>query len=171
MTVTGTHIAYLHTCHRKLWLFASGVQMEHTSELVAEGRLIGETSYGERAEKFTEIEVDGIKIDFFDAKRKVIHEVKKSPAVEQAHIAQVKYYIYRLAQRGLDGVTAILEYPRLKTREVVTLQPEEFAEVEKWERQVTDVIAAENCPPVIRSRICKTCSYFDFCYSNESELP
>jgi CRISPR/Cas system-associated exonuclease Cas4 (RecB family) len=40
MQVTGTHIAYLHTCARKLWLFANGLNMEHTSEVVAEGRLI-----------------------------------------------------------------------------------------------------------------------------------
>lgn len=70
MTVTGTHIAYLHLCHRKLWLFANGINMEHTSELVAEGKLIGETSYSDRAQKFTEIEIDGVKIDFYDAKIK-----------------------------------------------------------------------------------------------------
>jgi CRISPR/Cas system-associated exonuclease Cas4 (RecB family) len=38
MHTTGTHIAYLHLCHRKRWLFANGMQMEHRSELVAEGR-------------------------------------------------------------------------------------------------------------------------------------
>ncbi|MDZ4711764.1 MAG: Dna2/Cas4 domain-containing protein, partial [bacterium] len=27
MQITGTHIAYLHICHRKLWLFANGISM------------------------------------------------------------------------------------------------------------------------------------------------
>lgn len=45
MPITGTHIAYLHTCHLKLWLFASGILMEHTSDIVVEGKLFGEKSY------------------------------------------------------------------------------------------------------------------------------
>ncbi|MHB1179040.1 MAG: Dna2/Cas4 domain-containing protein [Daejeonella sp.] len=76
MLLTATDINYYHVCHRKLWLFANGIRMEHTSDVVAEGKLIGETTYPERAEKYTEIEVDGIKIDFYDAKNKVVHEVK-----------------------------------------------------------------------------------------------
>lgn len=95
--LTATHIAYLHTCHRKLWLFANGINMEHTSEIVAEGKLIGETTYTDRAQKFTEIEIDGVKIDFYDARNKMVHEVKKSASVEQAHIAQVQYYLYKLS--------------------------------------------------------------------------
>ncbi|MCL5459918.1 CRISPR-associated protein Cas4, partial [Loigolactobacillus coryniformis] len=87
----GTHIAYLHTCHRKLWLFANGIQMEHTSDKVGEGKLIAETTFLDRARKYTELAIDGIKIDFYDAKSKVIHEVKKSDKVEHAHLAQVNY--------------------------------------------------------------------------------
>ncbi len=93
MTIAGTHIAYLHTYHRKLWLFAIDIQMEHTSEIVAEGKLIAETTYLDRARKYTELAIDGIKIDFYDAKNKVVHEVKKSDKVEHAHKAHVIYYL------------------------------------------------------------------------------
>src|SRR5688572_11102706 len=113
MNITGTIIAYYHFCTRRMWLHANGIKMEHTSETVAEGKLIGETSYTDRAQRFTEIEVDGVKIDFYDARNKVIHEVKKSSSVEQAHIAQVKYYIYKLKQKGIEGVAGIIEYPKL----------------------------------------------------------
>lgn len=167
MTVTGTHIAYFHLCHRKLWLFANGINMEHTSEVVAEGKLIGETTYTDRASKFTEVEVDGIKIDFYDARNKVIHEVKKSNRVEQAHVAQVKYYIHKLAEKGIQGVTGILEYPKLKKREEVHLAPEEGEAVKTWEKEVRRIVEQEACPPVIHASICKTCSYYDFCYSSE----
>lgn len=44
MNIIGAHIAYLHTCHRKLWLFAHGIQMEHASDIVAEGKLISKTT-------------------------------------------------------------------------------------------------------------------------------
>src|ERR1044072_8241024 len=102
MLPTANHIDYYFICHRKLWLFANGITMEHTSDIVAEGKLIGKTSYPGRAEKFTEVEVDGVKIDFYDARNKVIHEVKKSNRVEHAHIAQVKYYIYKLTRKGVE---------------------------------------------------------------------
>src|SRR5690606_41127865 len=100
MTLTGTHIAYLHVCHRKLWLFSNGINMENTSALVSEGRLIGETTYLDRAKKFTQVEIDVIKIDFYDARNKVVHEVKKASSIEQAHVAQVQYYLYKLRQLG-----------------------------------------------------------------------
>lgn len=167
MYVTGTHIAYLHLCHRKLWLFANGINMEHTSDVVAEGKLIGETSYQARSEKFTEIEVDGIKIDFYDARNKVIHEVKKSNSVEQAHIAQVKYYIFKLLEKGIEGVTGILEYPKLKQREDVFLTEADKENVKQWEIDVGRIVKNDACPGVIKAKICKTCSYHDFCYARE----
>ena len=96
MYITATHIAYLHLCHRKLWLFSQGLQMEHGSELVAEGKFIEETSYQQRAEKWQQIQLEGIKIDHFDAKNGIVKEVKKSSKRESAHIAQVKYYLFVL---------------------------------------------------------------------------
>ncbi|WP_084166054.1 Dna2/Cas4 domain-containing protein [Anditalea andensis] len=48
MNLTGTHIAYLHTCHRKLWLFANGIQMGHIAGIEAKGKLISKTNYTNR---------------------------------------------------------------------------------------------------------------------------
>lgn len=45
MQITGTHFNYYQICHRKLWLFANGINMEHNSHLVYEGKLIHEESY------------------------------------------------------------------------------------------------------------------------------
>lgn len=167
MLITGTHIAYLHLCHRKLWLFANGINMEHTSDVVAEGKLIGETAYSDRAVKFTEVEVDGVKIDFYDARNKVIHEVKKSSSVEYAHIAQVKFYMYKLREKGMEGVTGIIEYPKLRKREHVNFEAGDDAAVRSWADDVVTIVEKEVCPPVIRAKICKSCSYQDFCYSDE----
>ena len=80
--LTGTHFNYYQVCKRKLWLFANGINMEHTSDLVLEGRLIHEDSYPQRSGKYEEIELDGIKVDFYDPKQKVIHEIKKSNKVD-----------------------------------------------------------------------------------------
>src|SRR5680860_441443 len=136
MRITGTHIAYYHTCKRKLWLFANGIQMEHTSENVAEGKLIGETTYLDRARKYTELEIEGIKIDFYDAKNRVIHEVKKSDKVEEAHIAQVKYYLYILKKNRIPDASAIIEYPKMKQTQTVEWEDGDQEKILEWIEKV-----------------------------------
>jgi CRISPR-associated exonuclease Cas4 len=164
--MTGTHIAYLHLCHRKLWLFHHSIQMEHTSELVAEGKFIGETSYPQRAERWQEIQIEGIKIDHYDAVQHLVREVKKSNKKEEAHTAQVKYYLHVLRRNGIEAIKAILEYPKLRITEEVLLTPQEAAEVTRWEQQVEAITSQENCPPVIHKPMCKKCAYYEFCYTD-----
>jgi len=166
-SIIATHINYYFVCHRKLWLFANGIRMEHTSETVAEGKLIGETTYTDRSQQYTEVEVDGIKIDFYDAKNKVVHEVKKSDKVEKAHIAQVKYYIYKLGQQGIAGVTGLIEYPKMRQTETVEMEPGDKELIQTWEMNIKQIVGSEICPPLLRKPICKQCSYFDFCYVEE----
>jgi len=45
LTITGMEFNYFHICHRKLWLFSHGIQMEQTSDNVLLGKLIDEHSY------------------------------------------------------------------------------------------------------------------------------
>jgi len=165
--LTATHINYYHVCKRKLWLFANGIQMEHTSETVAEGKLIGETTYQDRATQYTEVEFDGVKIDFYDAKNKIVHEVKKSDKVENAHKAQVLYYLYKLTKNGIEGASGIIEYPKLRQTETVNWTPDSLGIVLQWEKEVEEIMANENCPATIKAKICKNCSYYDFCYVDE----
>jgi CRISPR-associated exonuclease Cas4 len=167
MNITATHINYYHLCHRKLWLFSNGIQMEHTSGTVYEGKLIHESSYPQRAEKYTELAMEGIKIDYYDTLRKVVHEVKKSDKMEQAHIAQVKYYLYVLERNGIEGATGVLEYPKLRQTEEVCLTDEDRTQIPLWEQQIQRIVEEENCPEVINKKICKSCSYYEFCYVGE----
>ncbi len=167
MNLTATHINYYFICHRKLWLFANGINMEHTSEAVAEGKLIGETTYPQRAERYTEISIGGSKIDFYDARDKVIHEIKKSDSIEEAHEWQVKYYIWLLRQNGIEGVTGILEYPKLRHTSHVELSDADSRFLPQLCRDIEQLVMNEHCPPRINSKICKNCSYFDFCYVSE----
>lgn len=68
--------------------------MEHTSDLVYEGKILHENSYPQRSERYEELEIEGIKIDYYDTRNKVIHEIKKSDKMDAAHEWQLKYYIY-----------------------------------------------------------------------------
>jgi CRISPR-associated exonuclease Cas4 len=167
MLLTASHITYFMLCHRKLWLFANGITMEHTSEIVSDGKLLHETSYGDRAEKYSEVEIGGIKIDFYDAKNKIIHETKRSNKAEEAHEWQLKYYIYILKQHGVDGVTGILEYTKLKQCKEIQLSGEDEHYINTIIPQIEKLIQAENCPEKIKIGLCRNCSYYDFCWSGE----
>jgi CRISPR-associated exonuclease Cas4 len=167
MNITGTQFNYYLICHRKLWLFSNGINMEHTSDLVYEGKLIHETSYPQRSERYTEIELEGIKIDYFDPKNKVIHEIKKSDSHEEAHEWQVKYYIYVLERNGMEGVTGILEYPKLRETSEVTLSEPDREEIREIVKDIEKIIASDACPDRLKISKCKNCSYFDFCWSEE----
>lgn len=168
MQVTGTHIHYYFNCHRQLWLFANGINMEHTSETVDIGKLIHESTYQHRTDRFQELEIGPIKIDFFDQKNKVVHEVKKSSKLQMSHIWQVRYYIYILEQAGIEGVTGILEYPKERKTEEVLLSELDREYLMELIVKIEKLIQYDQCPPLINKPKCKNCSYYDFCYANES---
>ena len=173
MITTATCINYYHICHRKLWLFANGIRMEHTSDTVYDGKLLHDSSYPQRAEKHTEIEISattssGIelsgKIDFYDAKEKVIHEIKRSDKIETAHEWQVKYYIWLLELNEITGVRATLEYPKLRSSLKVILENADRQYLEGIIPKIALLKESEECPVKINSKICKNCSYYDLCY-------
>jgi len=167
-TITASLFNMFHICKREMWLHSNNINMEHTSDTVYEGKLIGENTYLQRPEKYTELQLDGIKIDFYDAKNKVIHETKKSNKVEHAHIAQVNYYQYVLSKNGLEGVTGVLEYPTLrKTETIMALSDIEKIEIENQVEEIKKIIHSDACPGKLKKTFCRSCSYFDFCWSEE----
>jgi CRISPR-associated exonuclease Cas4 len=171
MQITGTLIQYYFFCHRQLWLHANDIKMEAGFDLVELGNLVQEESYNQRPEKYEQIEIGPIKIDFFDTKNKIIHEIKKSSKFHETHIWQVKYYIYIFEQHGIEGVTGILEYPKeRKTVEVFLSQPDR-ERIEELKQEINRVIFMEECPKVLNSNKCKNCSYYDFCYASETDEP
>ena len=169
MQITGTCFNYYHVCERKLWFHAKGIRMEHTSDLVYEGRLIHEGSYPQRSTRYREVELSGGKVDFYDPKAKVIHEVKKSDKVEPAHLWQLKYYIYLFEENGIEGVSGVLEYPVLRKKVEVEFQSEDRREIEKILAEIEKIISDENCPPLVKKRLCGSCSYYEFCFAQEME--
>ncbi|RMF22099.1 MAG: Dna2/Cas4 domain-containing protein, partial [Bacteroidetes bacterium] len=86
--------------------------------------------------------------------------------MEEAHVAQVKFYLYLLHCNGVEDARGIIEYPRLRQRtEVPPLDEADRQEVEGWIERVREVVEQRACPPVIREPVCKRCAYFDYCYS------
>jgi len=169
MQITGTHFNYYQICKRKLWLFANGINFEHTSDLVYEGKLIHEDSYPQRSSKYEEVEIGGVKVDYYDAMRKVIHEIKKSDKVETAHEWQLKYYLYVFEQNGIIDCSGLLEYPTLRQTKHIVLSENDREMLGEMGREISRIIHSDTCPPKDKKRICKNCSYYDFCYTVEPD--
>jgi CRISPR-associated exonuclease Cas4 len=127
------------------------------------GKLIHEASY-EREKK--EIELDSIKIDFFDLKNGVLHEVKKSDSFEDAHKWQTLYYMYQLKKRGVICTKGEIDYPKQKKCVDVYLTPELEIELEKIVEDIKEIIDCKYPPKIgVKFSLCKSCSYFELCYS------
>jgi CRISPR-associated exonuclease Cas4 len=175
MTINATLINLYHVCPREMWLHANGIRMEHTSDTVYDGKLLHETSYPQRAVKHSEIELSALcegtaltgKIDFYDAKDKIIHETKRSDKVEQAHEWQLKYYIWLFELNGIQDVHGLLEYPKLRQTGEVWLSQADRSYLQEVVLQIKVLLESENCPDRINARICKSCSYYDLCYIDE----
>ena len=159
-TITATQINYYFVCHRELWLFSHQINMEHNSELVALGKLLHENSY-KRENK--EIQIGPIKIDFI-GRDGIIHEVKKTPSIEEAHLWQVKYYIWYLKNLGVKNIRGELDYPKLKMTKSVELTEEDSERINDILHKIQTIIDSEEIPKVINKSRCKRCSYYELCY-------
>jgi len=139
--------------------------MEHTSDAVAAGNLLDQHTYPRRSKKYTQLSLGHLKIDHFDPKEKIIKETKKSPKLEHAHVAQLKYYLYALEQRGVRGVTGLLEYPsQRRTKTVELTEADRSSVIPGWEAEIGRVVALEECPELVRKPYCRNCAFYDFCF-------
>lgn len=175
MTINATLINLYNVCPRECWLHANGVRMEHTSDTVADGKLLHETSYTDRNAKHSEMSIEALfeglslygKIDFYDSKRRVIHETKRGNKVEEAHTWQVKFYLWLLKLNGIEDATGIIEYPLLRQTDKVILSSEDELHLQKLVNKIMTLQESEACPAVINGKICRSCSYYDLCYIDE----
>ena len=165
---TGTQVKYFAFCHRRLWLFTHGVEMERENEDVQLGTTLGEKSY-ERERKEVNID-DKIVLDWTEHKLEddgtlTLHEVKKSKSFDQAHRLQVLYYLYYLKHKGVTA-RGVIDYPLLKKTESVELTPEAESEVHRVLDGVKSVVEMPQAPPRLdNKRLCEKCAYFELCWS------
>lgn len=162
MNITGIMIYYYFICQRKLWYFNNNINMEQNSELVAMGKLLDEETYS-REKKGILID-NTINIDFIKNKT-ILHEVKKTKSIEEAGIWQMKYYIYYLENKGVKDIKAQIDFPLLRETKEIILEDKDRIVLENVVKNIEEVIQDDKTPPLINSKICKKCSYYDLCYS------
>jgi len=165
MKITGTHINYYFHCKRHLWFFAHHILMEQTSDIVAIGKFISESTYERKKHElhFMEDNFDYV-IDFFDKRTNTIHEIKKTDKMEEIHKRQVKFYMLRLKELGIEDVKGIIDYPKLKKTIKVELTEIDEIELKRVFEDIKLIIKQKHPPNVIRKTYCRKCSYFELCY-------
>jgi len=135
--------------------------MESSSDQVTLGKLLHDRSY--RYQPKREIMIDNlIKIDLIESG--VIHEVKYSRKMEEAHRWQILYYLYYLKQLGLEGLEGEINYPKLRRKEEVSLSSKEEAKMLQTLREIKQVENLPQPPEASFSRLCKKCSYAELCW-------
>ena len=161
LRTNGVKVNYFFICKRKLWLYSKNLTMESGSDQVTLGKLLHDRAY--RYEPKREIMLDNlIKIDLLEGS--VIHEVKYSRKMEDAHRWQILYYLYYLKQLGLDGLTGEINYPKLRRKEEVELDSETEAEIPQVLRGIKQIENLSEPPDASFSSLCKKCSYAELCW-------
>ncbi len=156
---SGTEINYYFICHRKLWLYSHHINMEQESERVTMGRLLHESSY---AREKKDIEIDRVRLDFVSSN--IIHEVKLTDKMEDAHIWQLLYYLYYLKTKGINNLIGEIDYPKLKQKRTLELTKEKEEELKNLLTKIDEVVKQQTPPKVEQMKICRTCAYQELCW-------
>ncbi|MEM6264338.1 MAG: CRISPR-associated protein Cas4 [Bacteroidota bacterium] len=174
--MNATVLAYGRICPRKAWLHYHGVRMEHESEAVQIGRLIDEQSYASE-KKGIDLQAelpDGTvltgKVDWANFREGILHETKKGKACQEAHVWQVRFYLWLLQLcevTQLDGspYTGMISYPRLKQKVPVELSEADEQALIAQVQSLKTLLAAETPPDrITRRSFCKKCAFEELCY-------
>lgn len=161
-SINGTQINYYFICKTKLWLFSHNIQMEQESDNVKLGKTLHENSY----KKENEVLIDNlINVDFIKNKNPIeIHEVKKTQSMKKSHEFQLLYYIYYLKkEKGLENIVGYLNYPANRKTIKIELTEDKEKELKDILNDINKIIES-TIPKPKKSRICRRCAYFEFCF-------
>lgn len=162
LVLRGTQIAYYQICKTKLWLFSNGISMEHLSDLVKLGKLIHSIRYQDEER---DLIIDSIAIDFVRTRRGFeIHEIKKTSVLEEAHILQLKYYLFYLKLKGFPDLEGVIHYPKMNKIVKVELRKEDEEKLSDIHDEIQAIIKSEKPPKPIKRPYCKKCAYYDLCW-------
>ena len=164
MRISGVKIAYYFICHTKLWLFSRNITLEKENDNVNIGKLLHEDRYKRDSKEITIDQT--ISIDFI---RKgdsiVLHEIKKTKKMEEAHHWQMLYYLFYLKSKGI-AASGEINYPLISKRDQVILSEKDESGIENVMSEIRRIVTGR-MPSPKKIRICPKCAYFEFCFGDE----
>lgn len=161
MMLTGTVVNYYIHCQRQCWLFYHKINLEDNSEDVRIGRILHDIS----AEKGGEMAIDNIKLDKITDEYVV--EIKKSDADIKAAMAQLQFYLLRLAEKGIHrkGRLEVLEKNKQNKKvHYIVLDDEMVRQLEDQYTKIEQFLFSAVPPAAKFKTSCKKCAYFEYCY-------
>ena len=161
--IRGLEVYYSAICPTKLWLFSHNLGREHESEYVILGRILHEKYY---RRYIRNIHVDEkVSIDFISYRDRIlIHEVKRSDVAEEADRLQVLYYILTLLNKGVSKVYGVIHYPRRKKKVRIYLDKDGYRRLIKQLEYTAKIKDMDSMPKPMWKKICRRCSYREFCW-------
>ena len=76
----------------------------------------------------------------------------------------MKYYLYYLKQRGVNGLKAKIDYPLLKKNLMVELAQEDEEQIERILYEINSMKEQVLPPEFSKKKICAKCAYHDLCF-------
>ena len=162
--ISGEQINYYFVCKTKLWLFSHHIEMEQNSDLVYFGKYLDKNTYTRNKHDF--IIDNKFQIDFIKTNNSIeLHEIKKSQMLERAHEFQLLYYIYYLKkEKGIKNIIGYLNYPTIRKTIKIELTEDKEKELKDILNDINKIIES-TIPKPKKSRICRKCAYFEFCFA------
>lgn len=162
MRVNGTLINYYFHCKRQCYLHGNRMNLEDNSEQVK----IGKALHEEKDEKNnTEIALDNIRLDRLTDE--YLTEMKKSDADVEAAKWQLLFYLKVLKDKGIIRKGKLEFVEKGKTNKKVMyfeLTAEIEVELQKYIKEIEDLLEQPNIPDVLNKAQCKKCAYYEYCY-------
>ena len=95
----------------------------------------------------------------------VIHEVKRSKKLQDAHLFQLLYYMYYLKTNyGVNISRGVLHYPLLKQNVDVSLTKDRITQIQETLKGITEINSLSGPPQAEWKRYCRSCAYQDLCW-------
>lgn len=163
MQVNGTLINYYFHCRRQCYLHGNRLNLEDNSESVKIGKALHEEK--EKKMSNAELEIDNVKLDGLTAKYLV--EIKKSDADMEASKWQILLYLKVLKEKGVirEGKLEFIEKNK-QTKNIiyVSLNEENERQLERYIKEIEELLLEEKVPEVLNHATCKKCAYYEYCY-------
>ena len=157
--MNGVLIQYLQYCKRRCYLHAHNIKAEHTSELVKIGKYYHQEFEDDKEEeKF----LNGVKIDKIQGD--YVIEYKKSNADEEASEWQLLFYLWKLKEVGIIKKGKLKFKENRDDREVL-LTEEKETQLGLMIKDIELLVQSNEIPPVINTRKCNKCAFYEICYS------
>ncbi|OEH84884.1 CRISPR-associated protein Cas4 [Desulfuribacillus stibiiarsenatis] len=164
-SIGGIDLQYYELCKRKLWLYRKGINMEEESDYVLQGKVLHERSYPRLLDKERLID-DAFAIDAIDGE--YVREVKLSSKMSNADKMQMLFYLYQLSLRGIYK-KGLISYTKERRTEEIELTESNQKQIISAIGGVYEIINLPTAPPVKKFPYCKSCAYYEFCYSREDD--